>query len=101
MAEVSDLADMRRRAARQAGYGNYWAGKTVGLIDRLTRHTEPRAVVTVMFAVDRPEAAAAIRRSYRMLRRRRGLGRHDARLVAAGFALAWGEPVVVHKGRVA
>ena len=32
---MTDLSDLRRRAAQQAGYGNYWAGKALGLCDRL------------------------------------------------------------------
>lgn len=34
---MSDHADMRRRAAQHAGYGNYWAGKCVGLLDEIDR----------------------------------------------------------------
>lgn len=29
-----DLEDMRRRAAEQSKYGNYWAGKCLALIDQ-------------------------------------------------------------------
>ena len=32
---MTDLSDLRRRAAQQAAYGNYWAGKALGLCDRL------------------------------------------------------------------
>lgn len=32
---MSDLTELRRKAAQQAGTGNYWAGKAVGLIDQL------------------------------------------------------------------
>jgi len=32
---LDDLEDLRRRAAQQAQYGNYWAGKCVALADKL------------------------------------------------------------------
>ena len=32
---MTDLSDLRRRAAQQAAFGNYWAGKALGLCDRL------------------------------------------------------------------
>ncbi len=32
---MTDLDDLRRRAAQMAAYGNYWPGKCVGLIDRV------------------------------------------------------------------
>lgn len=37
MADLSpeQRADLRRRAAQQASTGNYWAGKVVGLSDRI------------------------------------------------------------------
>ena len=31
---MTDLSDLRRRAAQQAGYGSYWPGKVVALCDR-------------------------------------------------------------------
>lgn len=35
---MSDLTDLRRRAAQQSKHGNYWAGKVPHLIDRITRY---------------------------------------------------------------
>lgn len=32
---MSDLTDLRKRAQQQAQTGNYWAGKVVGLIDKV------------------------------------------------------------------
>jgi hypothetical protein len=37
---VSDLADLRRRAAVQSRHGNYWAGKVPHLVDRIARYEE-------------------------------------------------------------
>lgn len=34
---MADHDDMRHRAAQQASYGNYWAGKCVGLLDRIKK----------------------------------------------------------------
>jgi hypothetical protein len=39
---VTDLDDLRRRAAQHAGYGHYWAGKCVALIDRLVEAERQR-----------------------------------------------------------
>lgn len=35
-----DLDDMRRRAAEQSKYGNYWAGKCLALIDQNLKLTK-------------------------------------------------------------
>jgi hypothetical protein len=32
---MADHSELRKRAAQQAAMGNYWAGKCVGLIDKL------------------------------------------------------------------
>ncbi len=37
--------DLRKRAARQATYGNYWAGKCVGLLDEIERLLDELAEV--------------------------------------------------------
>lgn len=39
---MGDLTELRRKAAQQAGTGNYWAGKAVALIDQLTEVTTER-----------------------------------------------------------
>ena len=36
MTEIDFDTDLRKRAARQASYGNYWAGKCLGLLDKIT-----------------------------------------------------------------
>lgn len=33
--------DLRRRASQQSSYGNYWAGKTLALLDELERTQPP------------------------------------------------------------
>lgn len=46
MTPMSDHADMRRRAAQHASYGNYWAGKCVGLLDEIARLQEVERLKT-------------------------------------------------------
>jgi hypothetical protein len=52
----ADLNDMRKRAAQQAQWGNYWAGKCLGLIDKALESFDPDSPAASLPGVQLMEA---------------------------------------------
>lgn len=69
MSDETRRLDLRRRAQEQAQYGNYWAGKVVGLLDevRALRSVVRHSQIVDCYAEDghdwTPSEEMAIRRA--------------------------------------